>query len=91
MKSLHLIIAGRVQGVGYRDWLVTYATAQGVSGWVRNTGEAEVEALLCGPIAAVNTVLAACHDGPPLARVDSVTVARADSIETQSFRRLPTV
>ena len=44
-KMLHLAIAGRVQGVGYRAWLSHEARARALSGWVRNRrdGEAAME------------------------------------------------
>ena len=72
MTALHLIIHGRVQGVGYRDWLAAQARALGLSGWVRNLTDGTVEAVIAGPDAAVQTCLAACHEGPPLARVSRI-------------------
>ena len=53
MKALHLLITGRVQGVGFRDWLIQEATARGLTGWVRNVNRDKVEAVICGPDEAV--------------------------------------
>jgi acylphosphatase len=84
-----LRITGRVQGVGYRDWLVREATWRGVSGWVRNRADGSVEALLAGDGAAGLT--AACRTGPLLARVAMVTEVEAAPPEIQGFQRLPTL
>ncbi|MEJ0049442.1 MAG: acylphosphatase [Rhodospirillales bacterium] len=90
MKSLHLVISGRVQGVGYRDWMVGEAARLGLSGWVRNLGAEQVEALVSGPDDAVRAAVAACHRGP---RYASVTTVEADpaSPVTGKFQRLPSV
>ena len=70
--TLHLRIAGRVQGVGYRDALCREALARGVAGWVRNRRDGTVEAVLQGEDAAVQAVLDWARRGPPAARVDRV-------------------
>ncbi|MCS6932307.1 MAG: acylphosphatase, partial [Acetobacteraceae bacterium] len=72
MIARRLAIAGRVQGVGFRDWLVAEATAAGLSGWVRNRTDGTVEALLAGEAEAVARVAEACRRGPPAARVERV-------------------
>ena len=74
----HLIITGRVQGVGYRDALCTLAQQHGVTGWVRNRREGGVEAMVCGDDDALRTIIAWAHNGPALATVANVVVAGAD-------------
>ncbi len=73
MKAAHVIVTGRVQGVGYRDWLVGEAHRLGLAGWVRNVGKDAVEALLAGEAGAVEEALRACRSGPLLAEVETVT------------------
>jgi acylphosphatase len=73
MKACRLLITGRVQGVGFRDWLVTQATRLGLAGWVRNVGQDAVEALIAGDPGAIATCLQACRRGPPLASVETLT------------------
>ena len=68
----HLLIRGRVQGVGYRAFVEDAALDHELAGWVRNRRNGEVEAVFAGPPAAVNAVAHACHRGPPGARVDNV-------------------
>ncbi len=83
-------IAGRVQGVGYRDWLVEEARAHGLAGWVRNRRDGTVEALLAGDLPGVQAVLLACRRGPPAARVDSIEEKLAEDPDAPGFVRLPT-
>ena len=75
--TLHLRIAGRVQGVGYRYMLCSEALAHGIAGWVRNRRDGTVEAVLQGDAAAVQAVLDWARRGPPAARVDSVSAQAA--------------
>lgn len=90
MKALHLRIHGRVQGVGYRDWLVREARRHGVAGWVRNRQDGSVEALVAGEIGAVQAVVTACRRGPRLASVASIEETLAEPPEEPGFVRLPT-
>lgn len=71
-----LVIRGRVQGVWYRGWLQELARSCGVTGWVRNRPDGSVEAVVEGPSAVLDAVVASCHDGPPAARVDAVESAQ---------------
>jgi acylphosphatase len=73
-RSVYVRISGLVQGVGFRAWTERRANSLGVSGWVRNTAEGDVEALFSGAPAAIDAMLAACSDGPRFARVASVEV-----------------
>jgi acylphosphatase len=77
-RSVLVRIAGRVQGVGFRDWTQRRAAALGLSGWVRNLANGDVEALVSGSAGAVTTMLKVCRDGPRHARVDSVKVREAE-------------
>jgi acylphosphatase len=89
LKTLRLLIAGRVQGVGYRDWMVGEAALRGVSGWVRNLGDAQVEAVVQGDDDAVATLIAACKRGPVYAQVSAVTATADRPVAEPGFVRLP--
>ena len=68
----HVVIRGRVQGVGYRAWTEYTALEIGLEGWVRNRADGAVEALFAGPSAVVASMLDACRQGPPGARVEAI-------------------
>ncbi|WP_315760185.1 acylphosphatase [Sphingomonas sp. Y38-1Y] len=72
MATQRLIVSGRVQGVGYRDYAVRQAKALGVTGWVRNTRDGRVEMLASGEDDALGRFVDACRSGPTLARVDAI-------------------
>jgi acylphosphatase len=73
-RSVHVLIRGRVQGVGFRAWVHHHAELNGLGGWVRNRRDGAVEAVFAGPADLVETMLAACRQGPAGARVESVDV-----------------
>jgi acylphosphatase len=68
----HVIIRGRVQGVGYRAWSEYTALERGLQGWVRNRRDGSVEALFCGPLDAVTSMIDACKQGPSGSRIDAI-------------------
>ena len=72
MKTLHLRIHGRVQGVWFRESMRAEALRLNVTGWVRNTPDGTVEAVVQGEDAAVDALIEWAHRGPPQARVDRI-------------------
>ncbi len=68
------LIAGRVQGVGFRYFAADAAAREGVSGWVRNLADCRVEIAAEGERDAVDRFERAIRHGPPHARVDDVDV-----------------
>jgi acylphosphatase len=75
----HVMIRGRVQGVGYRYWVEQKAMARSLEGWVRNRRDGSVEAVFAGPADAVSGMIALCRRGPASARVDAVAEEPADA------------
>lgn len=71
-ETRHVLIRGRVQGIGYRAWTEHTALKRGLEGWVRNRRDGAVEAVFAGPKDAVAAMVEACRRGPPSARVDAV-------------------
>ena len=84
-RCVHLTIQGRVQGVWFRESARQEAERVGVVGWIRNTSDGDVEAVVEGPTDAVEAFVRWCHRGPPAARVAKVD--RVDSPATEEFAR----
>jgi acylphosphatase len=90
VRTLHVRVAGRVQGVGYRAWVESTAHAMGLTGWVRNRHDSAVEMVLQGPPERVDDMLRRCEQGPPGARVTKVEVLGEGVGAYDRFKVLPT-
>jgi acylphosphatase len=73
IETYHVRVRGRVQGVGFRHATVREAHALKLGGWVANLEDGTVEAVIQGPAAQIDRMLAWLRDGPPAARVTEVT------------------
>jgi acylphosphatase len=92
----HVIIRGRVQGVGFRYWTEQEALARGLEGFVRNRRDGSVEAAFSGPVKVVDEMVEACRQGPRGATVTEVDEVDGDPALTaqrpgERFSVLPTV
>ena len=70
-----LVVEGAVQGVGYREFTRRAALRLNVSGWVRNRSDGAVEALVRGPPAQVEALIAEMRRGPRFAVVERLSVS----------------
>lgn len=69
LYQFHCHIKGRVQGVGFRYFVMNEAENRSLSGWVRNTDSGEVEAVFSGAKSSIESMLLALQQGPPLSRI----------------------
>ena len=83
----HIIVRGRVQGVGYRAFVEREALRRGVEGWVRNRRDGSVEAVFSGVREKVDAVVEACRRGPYSARVEQID--QRDGTEDELKLRAP--
>lgn len=87
MTRAHLQISGLVQGVCYRASCREQATRLGLTGEVRNLPDGDVAAVVEGPRAQVEELIAWCRKGPPGAQVAGVQVRwSSPSGEFPTFR-----
>jgi acylphosphatase len=80
-----VVVTGRVQGVWFRESCRQEAEALGVTGWVRNLPDGTVEGGFEGASAAVDRLVAWCHEGPSRARVDRVDVTHETPVGEHGF------
>lgn len=85
--TVHVVIRGRVQGVGFRAWTEVTALERRLQGWVRNRRDGAVEALLIGLDIDVLAMIDDCRSGPPGARVDFIDHREAGPDEVALRRR----
>lgn len=80
--SKKLYIDGQVQGVYYHEWGQAEARKLGISGWIKDTDNGQVEAIITGKEELVDHFIADCHEGPLAAQVENVEV---EDIQTKTF------
>lgn len=71
-QRLSAYVSGRVQGVGFRDYVVRAAREQGLRGWVRNRVDGRLEVVAEGPRPALERLAEELKEGPRLARVERI-------------------
>lgn len=89
--AVHIVVKGRVQGVGYRAWTVRLARQCGLRGWVRNRHDGSVEMLLIGEEADVEAAAQACQHGPNSAHVVHITRTPTRDDGSMAFEARSTV
>jgi acylphosphatase len=86
LQTRHYVVSGRVQGVGFR-WFVEREAAQtGITGWVRNCDNGDVEVMATGTADQHRSLRQKLQQGPRAARVDHVSESGADLLETSTFQ-----
>ena len=73
-RGIEAVVRGRVQGVGFRWFVVTTASQLGLTGWVANRVDGAVDVVAEGPAEELATLLAALREGPLGAEVAEVEV-----------------
>jgi acylphosphatase len=86
MAAVHIRVIGKVQGVFYRATAREVAEAQGLKGWIRNTEEGEVEAVVTGTTEQIETFCAWCRRGPEDAVVRDVLVTPVEETPFEQFK-----
>lgn len=74
MIAKRVLVSGKVQGVGYRAFVVREVSKLSqLTGWVRNLADGRVEAFFQGPEGEITKIIEKCQIGPSTARVEQVT------------------
>ncbi len=70
----HLVISGKVQGVGFRYWMKNLAINNNISGWVKNKLSGDVEALIIGQEKEVQKLIKQCKIEPSSATIQNIQI-----------------
>ncbi len=85
-KSLSAVVQGRVQGVGFRYFVLNRAKSMGVKGWVRNLPDGTVETLGTGEGEVLERFMQELKRGPIGSRVEKVEFQwLEDPLDFQDF------
>ena len=79
--TVNLTISGKVQGVGFRYFVLRQAQELGITGWVSNKPNGDVEALAQGEKADLEQFIAKVKEGPSFSSVDDVILNWEDGQE----------
>jgi len=93
-RVIRIFVQGRVQGVGYRAFLVREANGLGLAGWARNRSDGSVEAVAAGSAVAIAALIDTARRGPWLAQVEALSEESADEgdlLEIDGFVVAPTI
>ncbi len=85
-ERARVLVSGRVQGVSFRDATRSQAEQLGLSGWVRNTQDGQVEAVFEGDPDAVQQIIEWCKSGPSSADVEDVSVENEQPVNLSGFK-----
>ena len=86
MKTVRLVIKGKVQGVFYRATAKDIADQLGIKGWIKNLPDRNVEIRATATEDTLQKFIDWCKQGPPKARVDEVIVEELSAEEFNGFR-----
>ena len=76
-----MFISGKVQGVGYRIFVSEVALSKGLTGYVMNAPESNIEAVFEGDKKSIEEAIKKCSEGIPSAKIKIIDVSWEDRIE----------
>ena len=88
MPTVHLLIKGKVQGVFYRATAKEVAQTLDLRGWIKNTPEGHVEAIVSGSEKSLQQFIDWCRQGPKKAVVATINVTSVGDEPFTDFRIL---
>ena len=88
METVNLLIKGKVQGVFYRASARDKAMELGITGWVKNTPDGNVEIVASGDKESLEKFIEWCHKGPSRALVTGLTMKEMDTNNFSDFQIL---
>lgn len=83
----HIIFSGRVQGVGFRYTACYLASSLGLTGWVKNLWDGDVEMEVQGDEASMERLVERLHQGRFI-RIERMETEMIPVIKESSFREI---
>jgi len=86
-----IVVAGKVQGVFFREWTVGKAREIGISGWVRNLRDGRVEVYAIAEAALLDRFTDHLRRGSPASQVEQIQIENAEVEKIDGFSRRQTL
>ena len=86
LETRQITISGKVQGVGFRNWVKRTCENLSLLGSVRNTVDMKVEAIITGCKVHLDKFCDKCQSGPVLAQVETVKIKSINLKEFSIFK-----
>ncbi len=86
MEARKWLVTGRVQGVGYRNYVQKHGLRQGLTGYAKNLADGSVEVHAVGQKAGLDTLSGYVRRGPMLAEVRTVNEQSAEVVRYDGFQ-----
>lgn len=84
MKAKHILVSGKVQGVGYRNFVLNSALQLGVCGSVKNLRSGQVEVYAKAKASSLEDFIKNLRQGPLRSRVENLEINEVEA-ETVDF------
>ncbi|MEO6838998.1 MAG: acylphosphatase [Ginsengibacter sp.] len=85
METVHLLITGKVQGVFFRETSRKMAEKLNIKGWIKNTTDDKVEAMITGEEMNLEEFIKWCKVGPERADVEEVKISKEPLSNFEKF------
>ena len=75
LKTINIIVKGKVQGVGFRNYVMTYALKNNITGWVKNDINARIVEIVCTATSGdLKTFVERIQKGPSFSRIEKIDI-----------------
>jgi acylphosphatase len=81
MIQLHIIVSGKVQGVGYRYFSQMKAVQYGVTGWAKSLSDGSVEIVAIGTTDQLEPFIEDLRVGNPFSTIDDIKITESEKTE----------
>lgn len=85
MKTVHILISGKVQGVFFRETARKIAEGLNIKGWIKNTKDEKVEAVITGEKEAIDDFVNWCRVGPERSKVKDIIISEREKSNFEKF------
>lgn len=85
MRTVSILVTGRVQGVFFRKHTIAAAERNGITGFVKNTIKGDVYIEASGTAQAIDEFIKWCYKGSPVSKVENVEVNEIPEVKFSGF------